>query len=36
MEDLENENYIKSFLEQNYYNEHKKLEEMGFDKLIHN
>ena len=35
MEDLENENYINSLLiKTEYYNEHKQLEEMGFDKLM--
>ena len=35
MEDLENEKYINSLLiKTEYYNEHKQLEEMGFDKLM--
>ena len=35
MEDLENEKEINSLLiKTEYYNEHEKLEEMGFDKLM--
>ena len=35
MEDLENEEYINSYLyNTNYYNEYKILQEMGFNKLM--